>query len=717
VNIFDVDIKKLYGVGAARASHYASLGVYSVGDLLLHYPRGYEDRGNIKLLDQTDGQTKYAYMLTVATVPKSVRVKGRMTLTKFRVYDDSASCEITFFNQDYLKNVFTLGATFRFYGKVEKKAGRYTMTSPAYEPYVEDKELLPLVPVYPLTEGITQKQISKDVSAAMTLAATIGEADTLPEEIRKRNRLCTYSYALRNIHMPESFSALAAAKKRLIFDEFFSFALGISMAGAKSRRAPAYACTRSDLRPLESVLPYSLTGAQSRVIGEIKSDMSRHVAMSRMVIGDVGSGKTVCAAAAMLFAVQNGRQAVLMAPTEILARQHYESLSAIFDKLGIRCALLIGATGAAEKRRIYSSLTADADERLDIVIGTHALLSSGVEFAAPGVVVVDEQHRFGVGQRTTLAKKNPMCHVLVMSATPIPRSLALALYGDLDISALDEIPPGRQKVDTFVVDESYRERLNGFIEKQVAAGGQVYVVCPAVEEQAVDEDEEANILLCDVGVEGDLLYDCEAPIKLKSAIKLSEELTERFSDLRVDFLHGKLKSREKEEKMAEFVSGETDILVSTTVIEVGVNVPNASLMIVENAERFGLSQLHQLRGRVGRGSRKSFCVLVSDTISKEGKAKERLMTMKNSHDGYEIAEKDLAMRGPGDFLRSSGDGRVRQSGGVRFRLAELCDDTGLMKIAFEEAKSIISVDPELAGYPELRARVDSQFTLEANSVN
>jgi ATP-dependent DNA helicase RecG len=717
VNIFDVDIKKLYGVGAARASHYASLGVYSVGDLLLHYPRGYEDRGNIKLLDQTDGQTKYAYMLTVATVPKSVRVKGRMTLTKFRVYDDSASCEITFFNQDYLKNVFTLGATFRFYGKVEKKAGRYTMTSPAYEPYVEDKELLPLVPVYPLTEGITQKQISKDVSAAMTLAATIGEADTLPEEIRKRNRLCTYSYALRNIHMPESFSALAAAKKRLIFDEFFSFALGISMAGAKSRREPAFACDRSDLRPLESVLPYSLTGAQSRVIGEIKSDMSRHVAMSRMVIGDVGSGKTVCAAAAMLFAVQNGRQAVLMAPTEILARQHYESLSAIFDKLGIRCALLIGATGAAEKRRIYSSLTADADERLDIVIGTHALLSSGVEFAAPGVVVVDEQHRFGVGQRATLAKKNPMCHVLVMSATPIPRSLALALYGDLDISALDEIPPGRQKVDTFVVDESYRERLNGFIEKQVAAGGQVYVVCPAVEEQAVDEDEEANILLCDVGVEGDLLYDCEAPIKLKSAIKLSEELTERFSDLRVDFLHGKLKSREKEEKMAEFVSGETDILVSTTVIEVGVNVPNASLMIVENAERFGLSQLHQLRGRVGRGSRKSFCVLVSDTISKEGKAKERLMTMKNSHDGYEIAEKDLAMRGPGDFLRSSGDGRVRQSGGVRFRLAELCDDTGLMKIAFEEAKSIISVDPELAGYPELRARVDSQFTLEANSVN
>ena len=717
MTIFDTDIKKLYGVGAARASHYASLGIYSVGDLLCHYPRGYEDRGNVKLLCEADGETKYAHLLTVATVPKSVKVKGRMTLTKFRVYDDSASCEITFFNQDYLKNVFTLGSTFRFYGKVEKKAGRYTMTSPAYEPYIEGKELLPLVPVYPLTEGITQKQIAKDVSAAMTLAATMGAGDTLPEDIRQRNRLCTLSYAMRNIHMPESFSALAAAKKRLIFDEFFSFALGISMAGAKSRRAPAFACEQSDLRPLESVLPYSLTGAQKRVVGEIKSDMSRDSAMSRMVIGDVGSGKTVCAAAAMLFAVQNGRQAVLMAPTEILARQHYESLSKIFDKLGMRCALLVGATGAAEKRKIYAALSDEGEGRLDIVIGTHALLSEGVAFAAPGVVVVDEQHRFGVGQRATLAEKNPMCHVLVMSATPIPRSLALALYGDLDISSLDEIPPGRQKVDTFVVDEGYRERLNGFIEKQVADGGQVYVVCPAVEENEVDEEEEANILLCDVGIEGDLLYDCEMPIKLKSAVKFSEELAARFPNLSVDFLHGKLKSREKEEKMAAFVDGRTDILVSTTVIEVGVNVPNASLMIVENAERFGLSQLHQLRGRVGRGSRKSYCVLVSDAVSKEGKAMERLMTMKSSHDGYEIAEKDLAMRGPGDFLRSSGDGRVRQSGGVRFRLAELCDDTGLMRVAFDEARAIIAEDPELDNHPELRARVDSQFTLEQNSVN
>ena len=718
MNVFDTDIKKLYGVGPARAAAYASLGISSVGDLLLHYPRGYEDRGNIKLIEEADGLSKYAHILTVATQPKSVRVKGRMTLTKFRVYDDSASCEITFFNQDYLKNVFVPGATFRFYGKVEKKAGRYVMTSPAYEPYTEESELLPLIPVYPLTEGITQKQIAKDIRSAMILAATDSdEGDILPEEIRRRHSLCTYSYAIKNIHTPTSFSALAAAKKRLIFDEFFVFALGLCRARAEAKRAPAYPCTRSDLRPLQKVIPYELTGAQKRVIEDVRADMCENSAMSRIIIGDVGSGKTVCAAAAILFAVQNGRQAVLMAPTEILARQHYTTLGEIFSHLGIRCALLVGATGAAQKKKIYASLVAEGEERLDVVIGTHALLSSGVEFAAPGVVIVDEQHRFGVGQRAVLAKKNPMSHVLVMSATPIPRSLALALYGDLDVSVIDEIPPGRQRVDTFVVDESYRERLNGFIRKQVSEGGQIYVVCPAVEENTVDEEEEANLLLCDVGVDGNMIIDEEIKTPLKSAIKFSEELANEFPDMTVDFIHGKLKSREKEAKMASFVSGETDILVSTTVIEVGVNVPNASLMIVENAERFGLSQLHQLRGRVGRGTRRSYCVLVSQSANKEGRARERLMTMKNSYDGYEIAQKDLAMRGPGDFLHSGDDERLRQSGGIRFRLAELCDDTGLMNLAFEEAKGIVADDPSLSLHQKLKAKVNSEFALEQSFVN
>lgn len=713
------DIKKLYGVGPARAAQYAKLGIENVEDLLSHYPRGYEDRGDIKLITESDGERKSAYLLTVATQPKSVRVKGRMTLTKLRAYDDSAVCEITFFNQEYLKNVFAPGSTFRFYGKVEKKNGKYTMISPAYEPLVEGETLPELLPVYPLTGGITQKQIAKDIRSAMILASCNEQEELLPEDIRRRHKLCLHSYAVKNIHNPEDFSALAAAKKRLIFDEFFNFALGITMMGVKRKRAEAYPCAKGELSSLTETLPYSLTGAQTRVIHEIKSDMSNETAMGRLVIGDVGSGKTVCAAAAILFAVQSGHQAALMAPTEILARQHYASLCEIFSSLGIRAELLVGATTAAQKRKIYAALASEGEDRIDVVIGTHALLSEGVSFNSLALAVVDEQHRFGVEQRAEFSRRNPKCHMLVMSATPIPRSLALALYGDLDISYIDEMPVGRQRVDTFAVDESYRQRLNGFIRKQVADGGRVYVVCPAVEEtEDVSEDEYADLLMDRVGVLGDLL-DIEEPksaSKMKSAVSFCDELRTQFPDLTVDFLHGKLKSREKDEKMQKFAKGETDILVSTTVIEVGVNVPEATLMIVENAERFGLSQLHQLRGRVGRGNRKSYCILVSDAINQEGKAKERLLTIKNSYDGYAIAQKDLAMRGPGDFLRS-GDGYMRQSGGVKFKLAELCDDTGLMSAAFEEARALLAKDPSLEDCPLLKREVERMFTPETHSIN
>ena len=702
-----LSIKKLYGVGDARAKTYAALGIYTVGDLLSHYPRGYEDRGDVRLLAEIDDFSKHAFLLTVATEPRTARLKNRMTVTKFKAYDDSASCEIVFFNQDYLKNVFTLGATFRFYGKIDKASRGYTMSSPSYEAWSEDAELPSLVPIYPLTSGISQKQIAKDMRSAFLLVSTDKEnVDPLPEEIRLKNKLCTRSYAQKNIHSPDNFAALAAAKKRLIFDEFFTFALGISAMGIQSRRAAAYSCSLADPTVLENKLPYKLTSAQRRVIAEIAQDMKKDTAMSRIVIGDVGCGKTVCAAAAMLFAVQSGYQAALMAPTEILARQHYISICEMFEGLGVRCALLLGATSAAEKKKIYSALASDKEDRLDIVIGTHALLSEGVEFSSLGLSVIDEQHRFGVAQRSALAQKNPMSHTLVMSATPIPRSLALALYGDLDISMIDEMPAGRQTVDTFAVDESYRTRLNAFIKKQIDGGGQVYVVCPAVD----DAEQEEDLLLESVGVEGGLLGSSEdEPIKLHSAIKLCEELTEIFPDFNIDYLHGKMKPREKEEKMSRFVSGDTDILVSTTVIEVGVNVPNASLMIVENAERFGLSQLHQLRGRVGRGKRKSYCVFVSDAIKKNSSAKERLMTVKNSHDGYYIAEKDLAMRGPGDFIGKNSDSHLRQSGGVRFRLAELCDDTGLMTIAFNDAKAIIQKDPSLVSYPLLKQEVDTMF--------
>ena len=435
--------------------------------------------------------------------------------------------------------------------------------------------------------------------------------------------------------------------------------------------------------------------------------------MSRIVVGDVGCGKTICAAAAMLIAVQSGRQAALMAPTEILARQHYEDLSPIFEAMGIKTALLIGATTAAQKRKIRTELASkDKSTRLDVVIGTQALLSDGVDFAAPGLIVTDEQHRFGVKQRAVLSEKNEHAHMLVMSATPIPRSLALAFFGDLDLSRIDEMPAGRQRVDTFVVDEGYRERLTGFIEKTCAEGGQVYIVCPAVEERDAEIDE---VMLSEIG-EYAPIRDTQPP--MKAAVQYAEELCDRLPHLNIAFVHGAMKSKDKERVMQEFAAGTVQVLVSTTVIEVGVNVPNASLMIVENAERFGLSQLHQLRGRVGRGKRKSYCVLVSDAVSDPATpAASRLATMRTTYDGFAIAERDLALRGPGDFLSGTGSDTIRQSGGVKFRLAALCDDTGLMQTAFAEARALAERDPDLVAHPALRATVDKMFTLDGDTIS
>lgn len=707
------DIKKLYGVGAVRAAAYAKMGIETVEDLLEHYPRGYENRGEIRLLSECDGTGKHALLLTVATEAKSHRIRGRLSLLKFRAYDESGVCEITFFNQDFLRQVFAVGAVFRFYGKVERTGTRYTMTSPAYEPYSEQEPLPPLLPVYPLTEGLSQKQVAKDVRHALRLyAVTETGEDPLPEEIRTRNGLCLHSYALNQIHNPDSYAALAAAKKRLIFEEFFTFALGLALAGTQAEQASAVPCRQNDLSRLTASLPYRLTDAQVRVIAEIQADMAKDRAMNRLLVGDVGCGKTVCAAAAMWIAVQSGRQAVLMAPTEILARQHYADLCELFAPLQIRPALLVGSVSAAEKKRIRAGLAAeDPAERIQVAVGTQALLSEDVRFACPGVVVTDEQHRFGVNQRACLADKNLQAHLLVMSATPIPRSLALALYGDLAVSTIDEMPPGRQRVDTFVVDESYRTRLDAFIRKQIAEGGQVYVVCPAVEES--EDTEEPDVTLADIDREG----VCRAKAPLKSVVRVREEMSERFPDASVALLHGKMKSKEKETVMQAFAEGRVQILVSTTVIEVGVNVPNACLMIVENAERFGLSQLHQLRGRVGRGNRRSYCVLVSEEVNGEGTAKERLQIMHSCYDGYSIAERDLELRGPGDFLRTAREGTVRQSGGVHLKLAELCDDSGLLHTAIAEAKALLTRDPTLTASPVLAEQVHRMFSLDARMMN
>ena len=709
------DIKKLYGVGKVRAAAYEKLNIRTVGELLEHYPRGYENRGDVKLLSEADGISKSAHILTVGTAARSSRIRGRMSLLKFRAFDESGVCDVTFFNQDYLKDTFTVGSCFRFWGKVERKGKNYSLTSPAYEPYDEDTPLPPLMPVYRLTEGLSQKQISKDMASAISVASLAESTeDFLPEEIRRKHSLCVLSYALRNIHMPDSLVALAAAKKRLIFDEFFTFALGVSMSSTKAVKNSAFSCTDTDISPLLALLPYELTAGQKRAIRDIARDMSQGVAMNRILVGDVGCGKTVCAAAAMYIAVKNGRQAAIMAPTEILANQHYDDIKELFEKLGISVGLLTGSIGAAQKRKIKEKLvSADASERLDVVIGTQALISDGVDFAAPGVVIADEQHRFGVNQRAVLAEKSKLTHMLVMSATPIPRSLALAVYGDLDVSRIEEMPAGRQRVDTFVVNEDYRDRLNAFIKKQVDEGGQVYVVCPAIEEKSPDDDGQADVTADEINDDGQIIP--KAP--LKSAEGLAATLSEIFPDISSAYLHGKLKSAEKDAIMSRFERGEIKILVSTTVIEVGVNVPNASLMIVENAERFGLSQLHQLRGRVGRGARKSYCVLVSQSTGSDSRAGERLSIMKSSYNGFEIAERDLQMRGPGDFLKANSSDEIRQSGGLKFKLAELCDDSGLMLKAFEDAKELLAVSPDLSDFPALRENVGKRFTPQQGTIN
>lgn len=705
-------ITALSGVGKVKAEAYSRLGINNIGNLLSHYPRGYEDRADVRLLTECEAGRKHSLVLVVATEPRAYMIRRGMNLLKFKAYDESATCEITFFNQNYLKSSIVCGGEYRFWGVVEKKGNKYFMSSPEMEPYSSDKELLGLVPVYPLTEGISRKQITKDITSALAGTAAQGDViDILPDFIRQKNRLCTLSFALRNIHFPSDFVSLAAARKRLIFDEFFTFAIGLAIEGRKNRKRTATPCPNTDITPLLERLPYKLTSAQVRACSEIATDMSKSTAMSRILVGDVGSGKTVCAAAAMYIAVKNGMQAALMAPTEILARQHFADISELFEPLGISCELLCGSLAPAKKKRIYDALaTDDEDRRIDIVIGTHALLSDGVSFYRAGLVVTDEQHRFGVSQRSKLSEKSEDTHMLVMSATPIPRTLALAVYGDLDVSKIDEMPPGRQKVDTFAVDESYRERLDAFIKKQVDGGGQVYVVCPSIEE----DDEEVDIFFSDVDGEGNVNKDRP---KLKAAVPYTEELKKRLPELRIEFMHGKLKSIEKDKVMLDFAAGKIDVLVSTTVIEVGVNVPNASLMIVENAERFGLSQLHQLRGRVGRGKRKSYCVLVSESVGKENSSGDRLKTMCSTYNGYEIAEKDLVMRGPGDFIRGADASHVRQSGGLRFKLAELCDDTGLLQRAFGDAAELVSASAELKEFPELRAAVDKMFSFEASQIN
>ena len=680
----NTDVRFLKGIGEKKALALNKLGVFSLRDLVSFFPRRYEDRSELKPIALTQDGESVCVEAMVADTPRLTRVRRGLDLVKLRAVDDSGVLDITYFNMPYAKDNLQRGESYIFYGRVEAVGTRRSMVNPVAEKAAGERKLTGrILPVYRLTAGISQRDLLQAVRRS--LDACLAELpDVLPHAVRERNGLAQTGYAYENIHFPGDFEALELARRRLIFEELFVLACALGKMRGERSREPGIRMEPSDLTRFWAALPFAPTGAQRRAVEEAMRDMDSGSVMNRLVQGDVGSGKTLVAAALIWHTAQNGAMSAFMAPTEILAEQHCATLTELLGPLGLRIGKLTGAMTAKEKRLVREQLK---NGELDLVIGTHALFSADVEYARLGLVVTDEQHRFGVGQRSALIGKGQRPHVLVMSATPIPRTLALIIYGDLDVSVMDELPPGRQKVDTFAVDESYRARLNGFIRKLVSEGRQVFVVCPMVEEND------------------------ELPQKLKSAEEHAGELRRTFPDLRVACVHGKMKAKDKEAVMAAMAAGEIDILVATTVIEVGVDVPNAALIIVENAERFGLSQLHQLRGRVGRGRHKSWCILVSDNDGEENRARLGIMTKTN--DGFKISEEDLRLRGPGDFFGS------RQHGLPEMHAADLGADVNVLQKAQQEATLLLAADPDLTApeHAPLRESVERMLKRSADSFN
>ena len=672
----------LKGVGPARAKQLQALNIFTLEDLICHFPRGYEDRTKLVTIDKLQVDVPACFRAMVMNTPRTTHVRKGLDITKVQVADHTARLNLTFFNSRFVSENLHYGQEYIFYGAVSGDFIGYNMTNPAFESLdsqpVTTRRVLP---IYPLTAGLNNGALLKLVRQA--LAVCDPPAEIIPGEIRRQYDILPAEEAYRAIHEPRDMAEAESAKRRLIFEEFFVFSAGLSLmrAARADKQCPPYENT--NLAPFYAALPFRLTGAQQRCIDDILSDLRRGAPMNRLVQGDVGSGKTMVAAAAAYCSVTNGRQAAMMAPTEILAEQHHASMSYLLEPLGIRVGLLTGSLTPKNKALVREKIAAG---ELDFVIGTHALVTDKTVFADLGLVITDEQHRFGVGQRSRLSAKGDDPHLLVMSATPIPRTLALLMYGDLDVSILDELPPGRQSVDTFLVNESYRPRINNFIRKHAANGNQIYVVCPAVEE-----------------TDG---------MSLKSATQWAEVLqTAAFPDLKVALLHGQMKAADKERVMAQFARGEADILVATTVIEVGVDVPNATLMIVEDADRFGLSQLHQLRGRVGRGQDKSYCILTSHNQNTE--TLQRLKAFCKTTDGFRIAQEDLKMRGPGDFFGS------RQSGLPTFRVASLGSDMETLTIAQMASRDWIERHGT-ADTPEakaLRSRIQTLFERSEGTMN
>ena len=675
-------ISILKGIGPSKAKQFANLNIYTLGDLICHFPRGYEDRTKLVPIEKLEPDVPACFRAMVMNTPKTAHIRKGLDITRVQVADTTGRLNLTFFNSKYVSEQLQYGKEYIFYGAVSGDFIGYNMTNPAFEAMdsqpVTTRRVLP---IYPLTAGLSNGAVLKAVRQALEICDT--PAEIIPESVRRQYGILGADRAYTAIHEPASMAEAELAKKRLIFEEFFVFSAGLSLMRASRAEKKTEPYSNLDLTGFCNALPFKLTGAQSRAIGEILEDFRRGAPMNRLVQGDVGSGKTMVAAGAAYAAIRNGRQAALMAPTEILAEQHYHSLSRLFAPMGIRVALLTGSMKPKEKKEVREAIQSGS---VNLVVGTHALITDATVFADLGLVITDEQHRFGVGQRAKLSAKGHDPHLLVMSATPIPRTLALLMYGDLEVSILDELPPGREAVDTFLVGESYRARINAFIRKQVAEGHQCFVVCPAVE-----ENEELGI---------------------KAATVWAETLQQTvFPDLRIALLHGQMKAAEKEEAMASFARGEADVMVATTVIEVGVDVPNATLMVIEDADRFGLSQLHQLRGRVGRGKAKSYCILTSHNKNQE--TLNRLKALCKTTDGFKIAEEDLKLRGPGDFFGS------RQSGLPTFRVANLSYDLQTLKDA--QAASAQWIDTYgTSDAPEavaLRSRIGELFTRAEGTMN